>query len=364
MIISDSTVFLSSSHATEQQTRKKESLLYWENAQKPKEVQGNDLNHKLESSASKMAGGDIQVNISDKAREMVVEQGQAEPLEEDELVMFELKNQLLKALIEQLTGRKIEILQPGDLTGQASPDGEASALQAEQVSPAPENPPRQGWGLEYRYVQSYYEYESTSFTASGSIRTADGQDISFDLSLSMTREFYTEQTLSILAGDALTDPLVINFKGTAAELTQTSFKFDLDLDGHEDQLRFVGPDSGFLALDRNNDGKINDGSELFGPRTGDGFAELKTYDEDRNNWIDENDGIYSRLRIWSRTTTGERQLFALGAKNIGAIYLGNVSTPFTMKDENNATLAQVRNSSIFMANNGQVGTVQQLDMKV
>jgi hypothetical protein len=45
------------------------------------------------------------------------------------------------------------------------------------------------------------------------------------------------------------------------------------------------------------DGRVNDGRELFGPRTGDGFAELAAYDDDGNNWIDENDGIHDNLSI-------------------------------------------------------------------
>ncbi|WP_457574483.1 hypothetical protein [Desulfolithobacter sp.] len=364
MIISNSTVSMSSSHAAKQQTEEQESLLYWQKGREPVRMHGPSQDHKLQKLAEKMADDGLQVDISTEARAITVEQGQAEPLEEGELAMFDLKNQLLKALVERLTGRRIKILTADDLTGRSNTSGEAADTPVPQAGPDPEPPARQDWGLEYQYVRSYYEYESVSFSASGTIQTGDGQEISFDISLSMSREFYSEQSLAIRAGDALTDPLVVNFKGTAAELTQTSFQFDLDLDGHEDQLRFVGPDSGFLALDRNQDGTINDGGELFGARTGNGFAELAAHDEDGNGWIDENDGIYSRLRIWTLTTDGERQLFALGAKNIGAIYLGNVSTPFTMKDSNNATLAQVRNSGIFLGNDGHVGTVQQLDMKV
>jgi len=364
MIISDSTVFLSGSHSAGQQTKEQESLVYWKKGRDHVKMNGNGQNRELQKMAEKIAGDGVQVNISPEARMMAVEQGQAAPPEEGERAMFDLKNQLLKALVEQLTGRRIQILEPGDLADQTNRTLEDADTQAPQTGPAQEPPASLGWGLEYQHTRSYYEYESTSFNASGTIQTSDGREISIDISLSMSREFYTDQTFAIRAGDALTDPLVVNFQGTAAELTQASFQFDLDLDGYEDQLRFVGPDSGFLALDRNADGTINNGGELFGARTGDGFAELAAYDEDHNGWIDENDAIYSRLRIWTLTKSGERQLFALGAKKIGAIYLGNVSTPFTIKDGNNTTLAQIRNSGIFVGTDGQVGTVQQLDMRV
>jgi hypothetical protein len=70
----------------------------------------------------------------------------------------------------------------------------------------------------------------------------------------------------------LQDPLVINFEGTAAELTERTYEFDLDSDGEADQIHFIGPNSGFLALDRDGSGTIDNGSELFGTSTGNGFA--------------------------------------------------------------------------------------------
>lgn len=90
------------------------------------------------------------------------------------------------------------------------------------------------------------------------------------------------------------------------------------------------------------DKKINNGTELFGPATGDGFEELAGYDSDGNNWIDDNDPIYDKLRIWMKTADGQDQLFALGEKGAGAIYLNHITTPFAVKDSNNELLGQVR----------------------
>ena len=70
------------------------------------------------------------------------------------------------------------------------------------------------------------------------------------------------------------------------------------------KISFVGSGSGLLALDKNGDGIINNGTELFGPNTQDGFSELSKYDSDGNGWIDENDSVYDNLRIcgkgWKR----------------------------------------------------------------
>ena len=155
---------------------------------------------------------------------------------------------------------------------------------AEASSEAAQQAPNRG-GIAYDYYESHYESEHTQFQAQGVVHTADGKEIAIDLSLSMSREFLSETRLSIRAGEALKDPLVVNFGGTAAELTQRSFSFDIDADGRSDQIAFVKPGSGFLALDKNRDGQINDGKELFGAISGDGFSDLAAYDDDGNHWI-------------------------------------------------------------------------------
>ena len=63
------------------------------------------------------------------------------------------------------------------------------------------------------------------------------------------------------------------------ELSDQTFYFDLDADGKEEEISVLNG-SGYLALDKNGDGVINDGSELFGTKNGDGFADLARYDED------------------------------------------------------------------------------------
>lgn len=116
----------------------------------------------------------------------------------------------------------------------------------------------------------------------------------------LSREFISRNSLSIRAGDALIDPLVINYGSASASVTRVKYEFDIDADGTLDQISFAGPGSEFLALDLNNDGIINDGRELFGPNSGDGFSDLAEYDLDKNGWIDENDAIYEKLRIWTK----------------------------------------------------------------
>ncbi|OGT22113.1 MAG: hypothetical protein A2V90_04245 [Gammaproteobacteria bacterium RBG_16_57_12] len=292
------------------------------------------------------------------------ESGQDEKQDIDHPPMEDFKLTLLKLMIEQLTGEKIKVVDAKELkkiTEQTGPQLDELAQADRNVQTAP---PRDGYGLIYEYHESHYEAESTRVSIEGLVRTADGQQIQINVDLSMSREFSTSTQLSIRAGDALKDPLVINFSGSAAELTGTQFNFDIDADGYVDQISFVSPGSGFLALDQNADGIINDGSELFGAGSGDGFAELSRYDSDHNHWIDENDAVFDRLGIWSKTATGEDLLLNLRSNNIGAIYLGSVASPFAVKDGQNGLLGAIRATGLYLTENGATGTIQQLDLVV
>ncbi len=360
MKIVDSNIQMASNHLSEERHEKRESLTIWRGDQEPQAVNGPVNRARFDAMVETMSVEFQQVDISAQASSL---QPTKAVLEDQEPLdpIDELKQLLIKLLVEQLTGKKIKLMSPAEIEDAQAPV-EASEVQGPDQAQA--GGERQGWGLIYDSYESHYEAESTSFSASGVVHTADGREIDISVELNMSREFYSEQQLSLRAGDALKDPLVVNFSGNAVELTERSFSFDIDADGTSDQIAFVGPGSGFLALDRNGDGEINDGSELFGPETGNGFADLSKYDADGNNWIDENDSIYDRLRIWSKDASGNDQLVALGQRGVGAIYLGHIDTPFLLKDAANDTLGAVRDSGIFLEEDGGVGTIQQLDLVV
>ena len=132
------------------------------------------------------------------------------------------------------------------------------------------------------------EKEETGFSAKGKVQTADGRTIEFDMNVQMSRSFqaYYEENI-VRIEQRMVDPLVINLEGDIAGLQNQTFFFDLDADGVEEEISMLGSGSGYLALDKNGDGVINDGSELFGTKSGDGFADLAAYDADGNGWIDE-----------------------------------------------------------------------------
>jgi hypothetical protein len=349
MIITSSNIVMQSSHLLQEYTTREERLQFWVGN---RGSQSGAPQTQLDSAPTAPRSIVDRLDLSTGAQRI-----QAMSAEEtgDELELTpeeKLKIRLIESMLEFLSGKKVKIKIP------KLPYKELSQpLQQIQNQSA-------GWGLRYDFRETRFEHEQVSFQAAGQVKTADGRTIDISVQLNMSRTFYSHQSISIRAGDALVpiDPLVINFDGPAAALTERNFQFDLDCDGKPDQISFVRPGSGFLALDRNGDGVINDGSELFGPQTGNGFLELAAYDEDGNGWIDEADEIFDCLRIWTRDAQGNEVLFALGEKGIGAIYLGYADTQFSMRDSHNQENGQLRSTGIFLRENGGVGSIQQVDL--
>ena len=356
MKIATAAVNLTSTHTLHEERSKEESLRLWVGNERP-----------VFAGEEEPAAALVQLSPEARTRQqqaaaqaLVVGGAAAEaPIEDSPAEDPRLK--AMRLILEALTGRKIRITS----FAPASFESAGSAPLAQGTNPAEQPPVRQGWGLEYDLLETVSEQESMTFSATGQVVTADGQSLDFQLHLSMQREFVATNMVQIRAGDAmLVDPLVINFSGKAVELSDMRFAFDLDADGMTEQIAGLAPGSGFLAFDRNQDGRINNGLELFGPATGQGFDELARLDSDGNGWLDENDPLYAELRIWMRDEAGNESLARLVDKNVGAILLNPVNTAFALKDMGNALQGQLRESSIFLGENGEVGTVQEIDLAV
>ena len=201
-----------------------------------------------------------------------------------------------------------------------------------------------------------------SMAAQGIIKTAD-KEINLNLNFNLSQSF-VRQNLSIskqLVSFRLVDPLVINLSGELPSLDERTFSFDIDSDGELDQISRLKSGSGFLALDKNGNGVIDDGSELFGTKTGDGFGELASYDEDGNGWIDENDSIFAGLRVWLNDSEGSR-LIALGEAGVGAIFLGSTQSAFELKNSDDQTLGVLQKSGVFLFESGEAGAISHIDI--
>jgi len=96
-------------------------------------------------------------------------------------------------------------------------------------------------------------------------------------------------------------PLVIDLDNDGVELTNLdngSVYWDIDNDGIAEASAWVGADDALLGIDLNNDGIINNHSELFGTNTVDGFSILAQYDSNNDNVIDALDADFEKLLVW------------------------------------------------------------------
>jgi len=212
---------------------------------------------------------------------------------------------------------------------------------------------------------THTEWEYTTFRTAGVAVTADGREISFNVDLEMSRACVGISSELMMENYFVTDPLVINLDKNVATVTDQKFVFDLDADGKEEEISFVGKGSGFLAYDKNDDGTINDGNELFGTQSGDGFKDLASYDEDKNGWIDEADSIFNKLKVWTKDENGNDKLIDIKQAGIGAMYLGSSETQFHLKNAvTNNTNGIIQKSGVYLREDGSAGTLQHVDLVI
>ena len=256
----------------------------------------------------------------------------------------ELESLLISILIEKITGKKIKVVSLSNLRKSIS-----------EIEPV--DVPQTGMELDYRKVS--YQEDYVKFQAEGYIKTKDGRQVKFVLSFEISRSELQVEHLNVKAGNlAVVDPLIINFDGDISDLLSDKyFEFDINSDGKNEHIPLLREGRGFLVFDKNGNGRIDNGSELFGAKTGDGFKELSGYDEDRNSWIDESDSIFSRLGVWIKTPSHDR-IYSLKELGVGAVYLKNLKTYFPYKN------GQLSQSGIYLKENLDVGFVSKVDFKV
>lgn len=177
-------------------------------------------------------------------------------------------------------------------------------------------------------LQAFWSQESTTrFELSAT---------SSDSSLALRFESLQRQSiqLDLRLGDSApvqtADPLVLDLSGRGITTTgiEAGVQFDLTGDGQAEQVSFVTGDSWFLALDRNNNGLIDNGGELFGDQHGaaHGFAELARYDVHVDGVIDASDEVFSQLRLFQIGNDGEQVVKTLAEADVTAIELGYQNT--------------------------------------
>lgn len=170
--------------------------------------------------------------------------------------------------------------------------------------------------------------------------------------------------LEIRIGDPkVVDPIIINLTEGTLNFRNETFEFDLNIDGEKEQIPYFDGNFAYLALDLNANEKIDDGQELFGPKTGHGFSELGKYDEDKNGWIDEKDSIFNSLKLWIPEGDNNFKLLQLKEKNIGAIYLNTVDSFFEISKDTRS-MGIIKKAGLYLKESGNVGQVFEIDILV
>ncbi|MFT5594916.1 MAG: hypothetical protein ACI8SR_003317 [Oceanicoccus sp.] len=215
-------------------------------------------------------------------------------------------------------------------------------------------------GVDINRVFAFESNTNIQMNTLGKVTTEDGREIDFLLELNYQRDMQVTQTSQFSGHRDLIDPLVINLTGGPAQLSDSYFEFDLNGDGNNETLHQTATGTGFLVFDKNDNGLIDDGSEMFGPQTGYGFAELSVYDEDGNGWIDENDSIFSQLSFMDFDDNGAQRLQDLSTVGLGAIALQSAAMDFDLYDTHGNFQAQVARSGVALMENGAAVSIQEI----
>ncbi|WP_298936857.1 calcium-binding protein [uncultured Ruegeria sp.] len=160
---------------------------------------------------------------------------------------------------------------------------------------------------------------------------------------------------------SILSPLVLDLDGDGVELTTfnadttTSF-FDLYGDGFARQTAWVGADDGLLAIDANQNGKIDDINELFGSDSVDGFALLSEHDSNGDSIINQHDTDWGDLVVWKDANgdavTQSGELHTMASLNIASIDLAGVAASTQTIGGN-----PISHTSTFSYDNGTTGSI-------
>ncbi len=206
-----------------------------------------------------------------------------------------------------------------------------------------------------------YRYQQLNANFNGELTMADGSTFSWAFELAMQEQQFSFRTFT---AEQLKDPLIVSLGGSAAELKSQGIAFDFFGNGERYRLPDLGTGQYYLMQDLNNNQHLDSGLELFGPRSGQGFRELETLDDNQNGLIEASDSRWQSLHLWSR----QHGMQSLQQAGIAAISAQSVATSFGLYD-GEALLGRIARSGIFVTEPNlqatrTVGLVQQVDINI
>jgi len=191
------------------------------------------------------------------------------------------------------------------------------------------------------------EYTITYNVAAGTITVVDnvqGRD-GTDIIKGIEKLQFSDQTVN---AKSYTTPLVLDLDGDGIQTLNIDqgVQFDINADGSMESVGWVSSGDGLLTFDRNADGTVNDGSELFGSAfqladgslANDGFEALASLDSNADGTLDASDSAWGSLQVWkdanSDGVSGEGEMFSLNDLGITSLSLANTAS----NDTNNGNI--------------------------
>jgi len=147
---------------------------------------------------------------------------------------------------------------------------------------------------------------------------------------------------SDMTRDAGITPIVIDLDGGGIQTvsrSQAGGAFDLFGNGSAVKSGWIERGEGFLAVDRDGNGRVDSISELFGGTAkGAGFAQLAEYDSNDDGLVNASDAGFIDLRIWRDANgnhqTDDGELMSLNEAGVSELTIGFVDLPFLDRQGN------------------------------
>ena len=170
------------------------------------------------------------------------------------------------------------------------------------------------------------------------------------------------------ASGAVYDPILLDLNGNGYEIERKSSGayFDLNCDGFAERINWTTKDA-ILAVDKNGNGIIDDGNEVFGDffvlengqRARNGFEALAQFDSNDDGIIDETDTSFGDLLLWIDSNgngiSDEGELSSLSSHGIKSI-----SLDYTTVNASTSSEAVIGNQSVFTYTNDVQNTLGEM----
>jgi len=309
--------------------------------------------------------------IHSNAKQIISSQGEIEQVTYER--PQEIKLQLMILVLESFLGRALDISDfsfnsDKQHSSKEKVNGTLSSINDIFSAPSAELINIDGQSFQQGDLLSVEQWRSheqhLNYQVQGVFNVND-QELSLDYNFALSSEQVSYSKIEVSAA-ALKDPIIVQFGSQGLGNIKGQQDFAINQDNTLDSLPIFSGDVGYLVYDKNNNQQADNGNELFGPTTGQGFTELAQLDSNNNGFIDPDDQQFEQLYLWQPNGDIDQieQLLSLAEAKIQAISLSAISTPFDFYDQQGEIQAQLRLSSFAISESGNGRGVHQIDVRI